>query len=181
MFGTLKNAVSASEGNRFRRAAWCGVAVVALHNAEEALTIPAWLPPRLSTLAADFGIRPFAVDVERLYAGLLMATVVPLAWVAFAVRSAPRSTGAHSIFVLYGVFCANAFVPHLLGVLLLREYVPGAITAGLLVVPYTAWLSRRALVERYVSRRGLIVALGVAITAYVPACVALLRVRSVGL
>jgi predicted small integral membrane protein len=173
--------MSASEGDRFRRAAWCGVVVVALHNAEEALTILDWLPPRLSTLAADFGIRPLAVNAERLYVGLLMATIVPLAWVAFAVRSAPRSVGAHSIFVLYGVFCANAFVPHLLGVLLVKDYVPGAITAGLLVVPYTAWLSHRAVVDRHVSRRGLVVALGAAITAYAPGCVALLGVRSVGL
>jgi len=178
VFGTLTKGMSASEGERFRRAAWCGVVVVALHNAEEALTIPDWLPPRLPTLAADFGIRPLAADAEQLYVGLLMATIVPLAWVALAARSDPRSVGAHSIFVLYGVFVANAFVPHLLGVLVLRDYVPGAITAGVLVVPYAVWLSRRAVIEGYVSRRGLLVALGTAITVYVPACLVLLGVRS---
>jgi hypothetical protein len=93
---------------------------------------------------------------------------------------APRSVGAHAIFVLYGVFCANAFVPHLLGVFLLRDYVPGAVTAALLVVPYSAWLSHRALADRYVSTGGLVVAFGAAITAYAPALVALLGLRSAG-
>lgn len=170
--------MSESEAGRFRRAAWCGVAVVALHNAEEALTIPEWLPPRLSALAADFGIRPSAADIERFYVGLLMATIVPLTWVALAARSAPRSVGAHSILVLYGVFGANAFVPHLLGVLVLGEYVPGAITAGVLVVPYVMWLSRRAVLDGYVSPRGLLVALGTSILVYVPAFVALLGLRA---
>ena len=158
----------------FPRLAWCGLAVVALHNAEEAFTIPTWLPPRLQQLDAEFGIQPLAADTRRLYPGLLMATLIPAIWVAMASRAAPRSIGAYSIMVLYGVFLANAVVPHLLGTVLLASYVPGAVTAGFLVVPFSVWLSSRAVVEGYVSKRGLVVALLVAVALYLPALYALL-------
>jgi hypothetical protein len=154
---------------KFPKVAWCGVAVVALHNAEEALTIPTWLPPRLARLEAEFGIQPLAADSARLYSGLAAATLIPLIWVALASRSAPRSIGAYSIIVLYGVFLANALVPHLLGTVLLGSYVPGVLTAGLLVVPFTVWLARRAVVDGYVSKSGLAMALLVAASLYFPA------------
>ena len=103
----------------FPKMARWGVAAVALHNVEEALTIPVWLPPRLAQLEAEFGIRPLAADTGRLYVGLVLATVIPAIWVAAAYRSPPRTFGAYSIVVLYGVFLANALVPHLAGAVLL--------------------------------------------------------------
>ena len=158
----------------FPRVAWCGVAVVALHNAEEALTIPTWLPPRLARLDAEFGIQPVAADTGQLYWGLVVATLIPMIWVALASRSAPRSIGPYSIIVLYGVFLANALVPHLLGTVLLASYVPGAITAGVLVVPFTVWLARRAIVDGYATKPGLVAASLVAAALYFPALRALL-------
>jgi hypothetical protein len=158
----------------FRQAAWWGLAVIALHNGEEALTIPTWLPPRLAQLEAQFGVRPLAADVDQLYFSLGAATLVPALWVAAAAQSAPRSIGVYSIIVLYGVFFANALVPHLLGTTLLGTYVPGVITAGALVIPFTIWLCYRARVEDDVSTRGLVIALLVAVAIYVPALSALL-------
>lgn len=158
----------------FPALAWRGIAVVALHNAEEALTIPTWLPPRLAQLEAQFGIQPLAADPGRLYLGLALATLIPALWVAMACRSAPRSAGAYSILVLYGIFFANALVPHLLGALLLASYVPGVVTAGALVVPFGVWLACRAVVEGYASTSGLVVALVVAVALYFPALAALL-------
>ena len=158
----------------FPRLACWGLLAVALHNAEEALTIPSWLPPRLARLEAEYGIRPLAADSGRLYWGLVAATVIPLIWVAIASRGAPRSAGAYSILVLYGVFLANAFVPHLVGMALLVSYVPGGLTAGLVVVPYTVWLAYRALADGYATKSGLTAALFVAVVIYFPALRALL-------
>jgi hypothetical protein len=151
-----------------------GIGVVALHNAEEALTIPTWLPPRLAQLQSQFRIQPLAADTGRLYVGLLLATLIPAIWVAAARRSGPRTPGAYSVLVLYGVFLANAFVPHLAGALLLSGYVPGAITAGLLVVPFVLTLARRAVSEGYATPRGAALALIVAAAIYAPAVYALL-------
>jgi uncharacterized protein with HXXEE motif len=158
----------------FPRLAWSGLAVVALHNAEEALTLPSWIALHRAQLETEFHLRPLAAEPARLYVGLVLVTVIPAVWVALASRAAPRSLGAYSILVLYGIFLANAFVPHLLGSVLLGGYVPGAVTAGLLVVPFTAWLARRSVIDGYASRRGLIAALLLAAVLYLPALGALL-------
>jgi hypothetical protein len=162
----------------FPRMACWGIAVVGLHNAEEALTIPTWLPARLAQLQAEFRIQPLAADTGRLYLGLVLATVVPAVWIAIASRSAPRTIGAYSILVLHGVFLANAFVPHLLGTLLLGGYVPGAITAGALVVPFVVSLAWRAVADGYGSPRGVVLALLAGCVLYVPALRALLGVTA---
>lgn len=164
----------------FPRLAWFGLAVIALHNAEEALTLPRWFALHRAQLEAEFQVRPLAADPGRLYVGLVLVTVIPAVWVALASRAAPRSVGAYSVLVLYGVFLANAFVPHLLGTVLLGGYVPGAVTAGLLVVPFTAWLARRAVTDGYASRRGVIVALLLAAALYLPALGALLGLGTKG-
>jgi hypothetical protein len=153
----------------FARLARWGLAVIAAHNAEEALTIPAWLPSRLHDLEARFGIRPPLSDPASFYASVIAATIVPAMWVLLASRSAARSVGAYSILVLYGVFAANALVPHLVGAMMLGGYVPGLITAVALVIPCTIWLCRRAVIDHYASPRGMMVALVIAAIVYAPA------------
>ncbi|HYN07380.1 MAG TPA: hypothetical protein VES67_08325 [Vicinamibacterales bacterium] len=73
----------------FTRLARWGIVVIALHNLEEALTMPHWLAPRLAALEARFGIRPLAEDSDRFYAGLVVATLVPALWIAVAARAEP--------------------------------------------------------------------------------------------
>lgn len=158
----------------FPRLAWWGLAVVALHNLEEALTLPAWFARHRAQLEAEFQIRPLAAEPARLFVGLVLVTVIPAIWVALASRAAPRSAGAYSILVLYGVFLANAVVPHLSGAVLLRGYVPGVLTAGLLVVPFTAWLVRRSWTDGYATKRGAALALTAAVLLYLPGLWALL-------
>lgn len=159
---------------RFPQLARYGLAAIALHNLEEALTMPAWLIPRLAYLDAQFGIRPLAEDLTRFYPGLVVATLVPALWIAIASRAAPRSAGAYSILLLYGVFFANAFAPHILGAVLLGSYVPGLLTAVVLVIPFTIALGRRALIDNYASPAGLATTLVVAFVLYIPALAVLL-------
>lgn len=159
---------------RFQQLARYGLAAIALHNLEEALTMPAWLMPRLAQLEAQFGIRPLAEDLSRFYPGLVVATLVPAIWIAIASRAAPRSAGAYSILLLYGVFFANALAPHILGAVLLGSYVPGLLTAVVLVIPFTIALGRRALIDNYASPAGLAATLVVAFALYIPALAVLL-------
>jgi hypothetical protein len=157
----------------FPRLARWGLAVVVAHNAEEAFTIPVWLPSRVHELEAKFGIRPPLTDPGLFTIGVIVATIVPAIWVLIASRSAPRSLGAYSIVVLYGVFAANALVPHLLGAVVLGGYVPGVITAVGLVVPFTIWLCRRAVADGYASPIAVGVVLTIAAFVYAPAVAAL--------
>ena len=153
---------------RFTARSWLGVAVIAAHNLEEALTAPGWLQPRLPQLRERFGVAPLAAEPERFYTGLILVVVVAAGWVAMASRAAPRTLAVHSLIVLYGMFLVNAFVPHLTASFILREYTPGVLTAALLVIPYCVWYFTRALVEGLVGRAGFVAAASAAIVLYVP-------------
>jgi hypothetical protein len=168
----------------FPQLARYGLAAIALHNLEEALTMPAWLAPRLTQLEAQFGIRPLAEDTARFYPGLVVATLVPAVWIAIASKRLearqPGSPGAsrlpstYSILLLYGVFFANAIAPHLAGAVLLGSYVPGLATAVALVIPVTIALARRALIDQYASPAGLATTVVIAFMLYIPALAVLL-------
>jgi hypothetical protein len=148
---------------------WVGVGVIAAHNAEEALTAPTWLEPRLPELLQRFGMVPLAVDAERLYVGLTLVTLVAAGWVAVASRAAPRSVAVHSLIALYAIFFVNALFPHVAGSVLLGGYTPGVLSAVALVVPYCLWYFRRALSERWVGGGGFVAAFAVGGVLYGPA------------
>ena len=160
----------------FTRLARWGVVVIALHNLEEALTMPHWLAPRLATLEMRFGIRPLSEDTTRFYAGLVVATLIPALWIAMTVRAAPRTAASYSIVLLYGVFFANALAPHLVGAVLLGGYVPGIVTAAALVIPFSIWLAARAVRDGYASISGLALAVFCAFALYLPVLSVLLGV-----
>ena len=115
--------------------AWLFSLGVVAHNIEEALYLPAW-----STTAgrwyAPVGTREFA----------FAATVLSLVLVALA--AAAISAGSQSIwaYLFTGyvfTMVANVFVPHALGTIALRRYIPGTATALLLNLPLVAcFLSR---------------------------------------
>jgi hypothetical protein len=153
----------------FTARSWLGVVVIAAHNAEEALTAPAWLPPRLPELQQRFGVVPMAADAERLYLGLTVVTLFAAGWVALAGRAAPRSLAAHSLIALYAIFFVNAFIPHMVGSLLLGGYTPGVLSAAALVVPYCLWYFRQALSERWVGGAGFAAAFATGAVLYVAA------------
>ena len=150
------------------RRSWLGVVVIAAHNAEEALTAPTWLQPRLPELQQRFGVAPLAVDAERLYVGLALVTLFTAGWVALASPAAPRSLGVHSLIVLYAIFLLNAVIPHVAGSVLLGGYTPGVFSAVAMVVPYCLWYFKRALSEQWVGGTGLVAAIAVGAVLYAP-------------
>ena len=137
----------------FPRLLLCGTLVIALHNAEEALTMPSWMQRRLPEVAGRLGLgdlRPPAPG--RVYAGLVAVTVAPALCLLAAARSRPRSPAIYTALAVVGVFLWNALVPHLALTVLLGEYTPGAVTAGLLTLPYGVFAYRRALAEGFAGR-----------------------------
>ena len=153
---------------------WLGVAVVALHNLEEALTGRTWLLHHGGALKARIGVEPPSIPSLILYTALLVVTIGPAAWVLLAYRSRPKSIGAYSLVVLFGMFFTNAFVPHLAGAIALRGYVPGVLTAVVLVIPYFYWFAVDGLRSQRFTWLGLLLALAVAVVIYVVAGFALL-------
>jgi hypothetical protein len=141
-------------GPPFRRLVLWGIVAIALHNAEEALTMPAWMERRLPEVAARLGLgdmRP--PPAERIYRGLVAVTVVPaLCLLAAAARSPPRGAGVYAALAVFGVFLWNALVPHLALTVFLGEYTPGVVTAGLLTLPWGLLSYRRAVAEGLAGR-----------------------------
>ena len=151
-------------------AAWAGFVVILLHNLEEALTAPNWLALHAHELQLRFGLERLpAADRRMFYTGLTVLTVVILLWIAVASRARSRSLGVYSVAFLFFVFLCNAMAPHLIGALLLRQYVPGVLTAVTLVIPFTTWWSIQSLRKGWVDWRGLLAALAAAIVFYIPA------------
>jgi len=153
---------------------WLGIAVIALHNLEEAITVRTWLLCHGGALQARIGIEPPSIPSLPFYAALVTVTVGPAIWVLLAHRARSNSLGEYSLAVLFGMFFANALVPHVAGAIALRGYVPGVLTAVTLVIPYFYWFTVHGLRSQRFTWPGLLLALAIAVVIYIVAGLALL-------
>jgi hypothetical protein len=106
---------------------WSFTAAVILHNAEEALFLPNW------SEQARRWYRPVGKGEFR-----FAAAVVSLAFVVLTLAASRETASAPVQYLFAGYVAAmlvNAAIPHLLLTIALRQYMPGTITAWLLVVP----------------------------------------------
>ena len=121
---------------------WFFAVVVTLHNAEEALFLQQWSqkagrwhPP---VGAGEFR---FAVTILTLFAFIA----------AYWSASGPRgSAGAYLVSGYALAMLLNVVFPHLAATLVMRRYVPGTVTAVLLILPVTSLLLYRAFLQGYI-------------------------------
>lgn len=150
---------------------WILAVVLPLHNAEEALTfgrhlpavraaVRAHAPERIAALAAG-------VTERQMLAGLVIATVVPVAVVAWA-HARPASRVARWLALLLAAVLLVNVASHLAAAALLRGYSPGLATALVLNLPACAWLLRRAARERWVAPGVLLALLPAAFVVHGP-------------
>lgn len=123
--------------------AWLFAFGVLLHNAEEAVLLPAW-SSTAGRWHARVGTREFVFAV----------TVLSLALLGLAALG--TSAGARSVwaYLLAGyalAMVANVFVPHVLGTIALRRYMPGTGTALLLNLPLGVLFLHQALGQGFVA------------------------------
>jgi len=140
------------------RLLWLAPVVLALHNLEEALTMPRWgakLPgwPSLTPVQFD--------------AALVAITLIPLLLAPLAVRYGKRSLPLYLLFGVQSIMTWNALT-HIAAALLLRRYVPGLVTAIFVMLPYTHDLYGRGLHQGYITRRGATIALVAGLLLYGP-------------
>jgi hypothetical protein len=150
----------------------CALAFIALaaHNAEEALFARHWVLAHVEVVSRFTGR-----DRIEFWAGpdfrisLLVLTIVSL---LLAILAARARQGGFAIYLLLGLlaaFVANAIFPHILGAIALGSYVPGVVTAILLVIPIAVWVYIGTLREGYATRRGAIAAAAGGIVFYATA------------
>ena len=158
------------------RALWLIPAALALHNLEEAVTFPRYLPvvrARLPDLA-----RPIAAELEPngLRVALVWVTLLAVAVTAWAVLR-PRSPIARWCALAVQAVVALNVVSHLaLSVALLRGYAPGLATALGVNAPLSVYLFRRAWREHWIAPRGWWLLPPAAVLLHGPGLLALLLV-----
>ena len=158
---------------------WAGPAVFLLHDAEEILTVAAWLRehgaelPRVLQPYLAVTTRQFTMAVLLLFVGFLAAAMHG------ARRARDGRSSAVFLFVA-GALVGNA-VTHLAQAALFRGYTPGVASALFVVLPYGYLLGERLHASGLVRRRAWFAAVAVGTVAQAPiAALALLAVRGVG-
>ena len=112
--------------------------VIALHNAEEAVTAPAYLP-RVGEYAAripalrDAGV--VAPSLPQLYIALVVVTIVPALMIGWATSGRESAAKRGVVAVVAAALLWNVFIPHISAMVAIRGYAPGGLTALLVNLP----------------------------------------------
>jgi hypothetical protein len=159
----------ALESLSYKTLQWLVFVFLALHNLEEGLTAPAYIPEIKNLLS---GRVPDALLASlptpgQFYAALLGATVVPLALIAFATTGRPTPFKSYLVVAVQAVVFLNVFVPHVPAAVALGGYAPGVFTAVLINLPFSLIFFRRSLDESRVRPAGLALVLALALPALV--------------
>ena len=89
-------------------------------------------------------------DPQNLHVALMMATVLPLAVIAWAILR-PRKALLVSVLFLECVLLVNAGW-HIYAACVRGGYAPGVITAVLINLPFGVYVLRRAVREQWIRR-----------------------------
>lgn len=141
-------------------------ASLVLHTGEEYVTFPLFF--RSSSRLLQWLPTPRLIqDPQRLHVALLMATVLPLAVIAWAVIR-PEKAILVAVLFLESVLLVNAGW-HMLAAAVNRGYVPGLITAVLINLPFGIYVPRRAVRQQWVGARAVWQMIAIAMVLHVVA------------
>lgn len=130
---------------------WLVPVFLTIHNLEEAVAMPAFIERRNASVPGPLREIIPPVTYKQFLIALIIITVIPYLVALFWLG---RRWAALLLSGLQVVMLINVFA-HVLMALFLRGYAPGIVTALLINLPFSLLLLRRALDERWVSRRAL--------------------------
>jgi hypothetical protein len=136
--------------------------VIAVHNAEEAVTAAAYLPRVHEIIERIPALREAGVgppSLPRLYFALVVVTLVPALIIAWATTGRDSPVKRQVVAFITAALLWNVFLPHLSAVVVLRGYAPGSLTALAVNLPFCVYFFRRSSREGMLSRRQLMLAL----------------------
>jgi hypothetical protein len=154
------------------RLLWLVPTLIALHNLEEAVTFPRYLPA-VRAFAPD-PLRTFLVHVtySEILLVLTVVTVLPLAATAWATARPTSRPALWLVLTIQMVMLVNALWHVAAAVFLLRGYAPGVVTAVAVNIPFSGYLLRRASAERWLRGMALAGTVPVAVAVHVTPLVA---------
>ena len=138
-------------------------ATLVLHTTEEYLTFPAYLASadRLRRLLSPPGLLQ---DPQNLRIALVVATVLPLAVIAWAILR-PRKALLVSVLFLESILLVNAGW-HIFAACVRGGYAPGVITAVLINLPFGIYVLRRAVKEQWIPPQTAWLLIGIALALH---------------
>ena len=141
-----------------------------LHNVEEALTIPSYLP----RVAASLPVRLPADVVPIFFGALAVVTAIPFIVAVWAFVRPESRAALWSLLLIQTVVLVNVFSHAAVAALVLHGYAPGVLTALAINLPFSIYLLRRASREHWLSRRALSLLLPGALVVHGPILVGLM-------
>jgi heme/copper-type cytochrome/quinol oxidase subunit 4 len=133
-----------------RTAIWLVPVLLMLHNAEEALLFPRYLPLALARLPEGFRAVAGAITLGQVGAALALVTAVPFGLAAWAAVSPSSRLALWLLLLVQATVLLNVFWHLATAVIVFQGYAPGLITAVALNFPSSIYLLRRAQAEQWV-------------------------------
>jgi hypothetical protein len=134
-----------------RIALWLVPIAIAVHNLEEALFIPAFLPFVNHRLRAIFGAAAPDLTARTYFIALSVVTVIPFVIAATGNLSRKSAPAVYAMVTIALLMLVNVAV-HLGSTVLAGGYAPGLVTAVVANLPLFAYVVRRAVREQWVRR-----------------------------
>lgn len=136
-----------------------------LHDTEEYLTFPAFLSSPGGRLSGWFSLSGPLSKSHDLHVALVLATVLPLLVIAWAMLSQHKALLV-AVLLVELVLLVNVGA-HVLASLLKGGYAPGLITAVLINLPFGVYVLRRAVKEQWIRAQVAWQLIGVAVVLHV--------------
>ncbi|MGE5246345.1 MAG: HXXEE domain-containing protein [Betaproteobacteria bacterium] len=129
--------------------------LLTLHNVEEAMTFGPWLPLVQARAPVLLQLWINEVSLKGLPMALVVATAVPWAVAVWAASRPSYGIAIWSLLLVQAVVLVNVFW-HLGAAVVLQGYAPGLLTAVMFNLPFSVYLFRRAVRDRWCSTHALI-------------------------
>jgi hypothetical protein len=139
-----------------RAVIWLIPALLAVHNAEEALTFRRYLPLVRERVPDWAGPIVTSVTYEQMLIALALATIIPLGIAIWAVARPQSPAAVWSVLLIQAVVLLNVAAHVGSALVILRGYGPGLATALVVNLPFSLYVLRRARGERWTTRQGLL-------------------------
>ena len=133
------------------RVLWLVPVLLALHNAEEALFFPRYLPFVISRLPGGWQSLAAPLTTGQVWAALAVVTAGAFAVAWWAVRRPASPAARWTLLLVQTTMLLNALWHVLTAAVLFGGYAPGLVTGVLVNLPFSIYLLRRAAAERWLS------------------------------
>jgi hypothetical protein len=133
-------------------AIWLLPLVLALHNLEEGVFFPRYVPRVLGLLPA--GVRDWIgpVSLREMGVALGLATAIPLGFSVWAAARPASRTALWLVLAMWATLLLNAAWHVAAALVLFGGYAPGVVTAVAVNLPLSVLVLRRATTEQWLSR-----------------------------